>query len=106
MRSQTEPRPKVELVDGQPNFWFKMTLVKPLYLTVQVKAESLDAAEGAAYEMAQLAKADQWNEGDIDICDGAEYLELENGDYTCGSSTQKALDSVTGDMIQSATESR
>lgn len=106
MHSQTELRPKIELVDGRPNFWFKMTLVKPLYLTVQVKAESLDAAEDAAYKIAQTARADQWEEGDIDFCDGAEYLELENGDYTCGVSIQEALDSVTGDMIQSTTESK
>jgi hypothetical protein len=106
MHSQTKPRPKVELVDGQPNFRFRITLVKPLYLTVHVKAESLDAAEDAAYELAQLAKDDRWEEGDIDLCDGAEYLELENGDYTCGISIQEALDSVTGDMIQSTTESK
>lgn len=93
MHSQTEPRPKVELVDGQPNFRFRITLVKPLYLTVHVKAESLDAAEDAAYELAQLAKADQWNEGDIDFCDGAEYLEMENGDRVCGHSIEDAINS-------------
>jgi hypothetical protein len=99
MHSQTKPRPKIELVDGQPNFRFKMTLVNPLYLMVNVKAESLDAAEEAAYALAQRATADQWMEGDIDFCDCSECLELENGEYACGVSIQEALDSVTGDVI-------
>ena len=95
MNSRTEPRPKVELVDGRPNFWFDITLVKPLYLTVRVRAESSDAAEEAAYEQAQQAKTDQWEVGDIDFCDGAEYLEMENGDRVCGHTIQDVIDRVT-----------
>lgn len=93
MSSRTEPRPKVELVDGWPNFWFDITLVKPLYLTVRVRAESSDAAEEAAYEQAQQAAADRWMVGDIDFCDGAEYLEMENGDRVCGHSIENAINS-------------
>jgi hypothetical protein len=93
MHSQAEPRPKVELVDGQPNFRFRITLVKPLYLTVHVRAESLDAAEDVAYELAQLAKADRWEKGDIDLCDGAEYLEMEDGDRVCGHTIQDVIGS-------------
>jgi hypothetical protein len=95
MNSRTEPRPKVELVDGRPNFWFDITLVKPLYLTVRVRAESSDAAEEVAYEQAQQAKPDQWQVGDIDFCDGAEYLEMENGDRVCGHTIQDVIDRVT-----------
>lgn len=95
MNSQTEPRPKVELVDGRPNFWFDITLVKPYYMTVRVRAESSDAAEDEAYARAQQATADRWTEGDIDLCDGAEYLVMENGDRVCGHSIRDAIDRVT-----------